>query len=374
MPLRRALLVVALVPSLALAGEQWTKQKAAEWYAKQPWLVGANYIPSTAINQLEMWQAETYDPETIDRELGWAEDLGFNTMRVFLHDIPFRNDQEAFLKRIDHFLGLCEKHKIRPMLVLFDAVWDPYPRPGPQREPKPGVHNSGWVQSPGRAILENRHRHDELKGYVLGVIGRFRDDPRVLAWDIFNEPDNPNASSYGKDEFPDKPRRALELLRDAYDWARSVNPTQPITSGVWQGEDWSDPAKMTPMWRFQLEASDIITYHDYNPLPQHKKRVEALKKYGRPILCTEYMARPRGSTFDPILGYLKEENIGAYNWGFVDGKSQTIYPWETWQQPATGEPDPWFHDIFRRDGTPYRKQEVDYIRRLTGAGRRDPEN
>jgi hypothetical protein len=364
--LRRALLALVLLPALAPAGEQWSKEKAAEWYARQPWLVGANFLPSTAINQLEMWQAETFDPETIDRELGWAEGLGFNTMRVFLHDIPYRDDKEAFLVRIDRFLQICEKHKIRPMLVLFDAVWDPNPRPGKQRDPRPGVHNSGWVQGPGRAILEDPARHDEVKDYVVGVVGRFRDDPRVLAWDIFNEPDNPNANSYGKDEFRDKPRRALELLKKAYDWARSADPTQPITSGVWQGEDWSDPEKMTPMWRFQLEASDIVTYHDYNPLPPHQKRVEALKHYGRPILCTEYMARPRGSTFDPILGYLKTEKIGAYNWGFVDGKSQTIYPWETWQKPITGEPEVWFHDIFRRDGTPYRPKEVEYIRRLTG--------
>lgn len=364
--LRRAVLVLAFLPALAWAGDRWTKEKAAQWYEKQPWPIGSNYITSTAINQLEMWQAETFDPASIDRELGWAEGLGFNTMRVFLHDIPWRDDRQGFVKRINQFLQICEKHKIRPMLVLFDGVWDPEPRAGKQREPKPGVHNSGWVQGPGREILGDPARHDELEGYVKGIVGAFGRDPRILAWDLFNEPDNPNANSYGKTELRDKPARALELLKKSFEWARSVEPIQPLTCGLWQGEDWSKDEKMTPMWRYQAEASDIITYHDYNPLPPHQKRVEALKRYGRPILCTEYMARPRGSTFEPTLAYLKAEKIGAYNWGFVDGKSQTIYPWETWQKPAGSEPDPWFHDIFRRDGTAYSQREVTYIRGLTG--------
>ena len=359
--LRRSFLSVAALAALATfanAGEQWSKEKAESWYKAQPWPVGSNYITSTAINQLEMWQADTFDPETIDRELGWAEGLGFNTMRVFLHDIPYRDDREGFLRRIDQFLKVADRHKIRPMLVLFDAVWDPNPKAGKQRDPRPHVHNSGWVQSPGRAILEDSTRHDELEGYVKGVIGKFKDDPRVLAWDIFNEPDNPNTSAYGKLEFAEKPRRALELLRKSYAWARSVDPIQPITSGVWVGDDWSDPENLTPVWRFQLDKSDIITYHDYNAWPKHKARIDALRRLGRPILCTEYMARPLGSTFDPILGNLKDEEVGAYNWGFVAGKSQTIYPWDTWTKDYTAEPETWFHDIFRADGTPFGAKEV----------------
>jgi hypothetical protein len=91
-----------------------------------------------------------------------------------------------------------------------------------------------------------------------------------------------------------------------------------------------------------------------------------MRRYERPLLCTEYMARGNNSYFDPVLGLLQQEKVGAYNWGFVDGKSQTIYPWDTWQRQYTDRPDLWFHDIFLRDGTPYRQQEVDYIRSLTG--------
>lgn len=364
-------LAVLAAPPLVAAQEpqpaepaRWSASRAAAWHREHPWLVGCNFAPSTAINQLEMWQADTFDPATIDRELGWAEGLGFNSVRVFLHHLPWERDPQGYLRRIDQFLAIADRHHIGTMLVLFDAVWDPFPHAGKQHAPRPGLHNSGWVQSPGVVILKNPERHDELKDYVTGVVGRFRDDRRVHVWDLFNEPENPNRNSYGRFEPRNKPELALALLRKEFAWARSVNPTQPLTAGVWVG-DLTDPAKLTPINRYMLEASDVISFHNYKPLAEMKRDVEALKKYGRPLLCTEYMARPAGSRFDPILGYLKSEGVGAYNWGFVAGKTQTIYPWDSWQKRYAAEPPVWFHDIFRPDGTPYDPREVDYIRGVT---------
>ena len=350
-------------PSSDQGRSRWSEEKAKAWGAKQPWLVGCNFSPSTAINQLEMWQAETWDPKTIDRELGWAHDLGFNSVRVYLHDIVWKNDAKGFLQRMEQFLDIADKHKIGVMFVIFDAVWDPYPKAGKQREPTPFVHNSGWVQNPGAEILGNPARHDELKDYVQGVIGHFRNDRRVHAWDIFNEPDN-RVSQYP--ETKNKTEMALLLLQKTFVWAREVNPSQPLTTGVWIGT-WSDPAKLTAMEKLQLEESDVITFHNYSKPEEMAKCVESLRRYNRPILCTEYMARGNGSKFDPILGYLKEQNVGAYNWGFVDGKTQTIFPWDSWKKKYTSEPSPWFHDIFRRDGTPYDANEVRYIKSVTGA-------
>jgi hypothetical protein len=357
--------IAGLVASNAFAREQWTAQQANEWYAKQSWLVGCNFTPSTAINQLEMWQAETWDPKTIDRELGWAEDLGFNSVRVFLHHLVWQQDNQAYLKRIEEFLEIAAKHRIGVMFVPFDAVWDPFPKLGKQREPKPHVHNSGWVQSPGVEILSDPARHDEMKDYVMGVIAHFKDDKRVQVWDIFNEPDNMNRPAYEKHEPANKPDLALQLLKKAYGWARAANPSQPITSAVWLGT-WADPAKLSPMEKFMLEESDVISFHNYADLEEVKKCVESLRRYGRPILCTEYMARPRGSTFSPLLGYFKDQKVAAYNWGFVAGKSQTIYPWETWTKVYTNEPQVWFHDIFRTNGTAYSVQELHYIKSVTG--------
>lgn len=351
-------------PRTAVEG-RWSSERAQDWYKQIPWLAGCNFIPSTAINQLEMWQEETFDPTTIDRELEWAGQLGFNTVRVYLHDIPWRDDAEGFLQRIERFLKIAERHGIRPMFVIFDGVWDPEPRAGAQRNPRPHVHNSGWVQSPGAAVLKDPRKAAELEPYVKGVIGRFRNDKRVLAWDLFNEPENSNRGSYPKTELPNKTEAAFHLLRLSFQWARQVRPRQPLTAAVWKG-NWRDLKNMPSIDRFMLEESDIITFHNYGELKGLRERIQELKRYGRPILCTEYMARTNGSTFDPILPLLKEEQIGAYNWGLVAGKSQTIYPWDSWRREYTSEPRVWFHDILRKDGTPFDSREVELIRRLTG--------
>jgi hypothetical protein len=361
--MKHTLLVMLAGASLAQAepAKPWTPEQANTWYANQPWLVGANYVPATAISQLEMWQAETFDPKRIDLELGWAGKLGFNTMRVFLHDIPWQQDSNAYLKRIDQFLQISSQHGIRPMFVFFDSVWHPLPKPGKQPDPRPHVHNSGWVQSPGAAILEDPSKHDSLKPYVVGVISRFRDDKRVLAWDLFNEPCNDNGGRFTAIEAKNKVANATILLRKTFAWAREAKPSQPLSSGIWSG-DYGNPNEIQ---RLQLENSDIINFHAYDTLEITRSKVDKLRKWGRPIFCTEYMARPTGSTFQNILPYFAKEKIAAYNWGFVDGRSQTIYPWDSWTKTYTAEPEPWFHDIFRRDGTPYLKEETELIRSLT---------
>jgi hypothetical protein len=326
-------------------------------------------VPSTAINQLEMWQADTFDPQTIDRELGWAAEIGMNTMRVFLHDLAWRQDPDGFLDRVDRTLAIADNHGIATMLVLFDGVWNPYPQAGKQPAPIPGVHNSGWVQSPGREILDDPEKQDSLKSYVQAVVRRFHDDRRVLAWDLFNEPENGNLGSFGPDsrhpELPPerKQQRALELLAKTFSWVRQIDPSQPLTAGVWSGPD--SLRAPTAIERLSLLQSDVISFHSYHGPTETRRIVEHLKTMGRPVLCTEYLARGRNSTFENILPLFHEHRVAAYNWGLVDGKSQTIYPWDSWQTPYTQEPDPWHHDIFRRNGKPYAPREIRLIRQLT---------
>jgi hypothetical protein len=339
---------------------RWNVAEAQKWEQQSGWLVGCNFIPSTAINQLEMWQDKTFDAQTIDRELGWAQQLGFNGVRVYLHDLLWQKEANSLLRRMDEFLNLAAKHHIKVGFVIFDSCWDPNPHLGEQPAPKPHVHNSGWVQSPGRVYMENPDRLDELKPYVVGVIGHFRKDKRIAFWDLFNEPDNLNIAK----ESDAKKTTALLLLKKVYAWAREVNPSQPLTSAVWHG-NWSKPGDLSPFEKIQLQDSDIITFHNYGSKSEIEKCVQVLSQYGRPLVCSEYMARPRESTFDPVLGYLKEKHVGAFNWGFVSGKTQTIYSWDSWTKSYTNEPPLWFHDILRADGTPYRAQEVEYIRSLT---------
>jgi hypothetical protein len=360
------LFLLIFTATSAAQSPRWTEQKASDWYKTQPWLVGCNYIPANAINELEMWQAETFDPKTIDKELGWAEGLGMNTLRVFLHDLPWQQDAAGFKKRIDQFLAIAAKHRIKPMFVLFDSCWDPFPQLGEQREPKPGVHNSGWMQSPGAKALQDASQYARLEAYVKGVVGAFADDKRILAWDIWNEPDNTNGSSYGKQEPANKVDLVLALLPKTFAWARSANPQQPLTSGVWKG-DWSAPEKLSAMDKIQLELSDIISFHNYDGPEEFEKRVRWLERYRRPLLCTEYMARGNKSTFQGTMPVAKRYKVAAYNWGFVAGKTQTNLPWDSWKQPYVDrEPAIWFHEIFKQDGTPYRTEEVEFIRQMTG--------
>ncbi len=358
---------IFLSTALCAQGDRWPAEAANTWYSRQPWLVSANYLPSDAIIQLEMFQAATWNRALNDCELSMAQAAGMNTMRVFLQDRLWQQDAPGFLARLDEFLAIAARHGIRPMLVLFDSCWDPYPKLGPQHPPIPGVHNSGWVQSPGAVELKDPAAEPRLQAYVQGIVGHFRNDPRVLAWDIWNEPDN-GSGGYQKVELPNKVAYVDRLLPKAFAWARSQHPTQPLTSGVWK-DNWADPKLESPTTRIQLAESDILTFHNYEWSEAFQARIRELQAYGRPILCTEHMARNVGSTFEGDLPIAKRENVGAINSGLVAGKSQTYIPWDSWQRPYVLEKPPvWQHDLFHATGEPYRTEEIGQMRRLTGRG------
>ena len=283
-----------------------------------------------------------------------------NTMRVFLHDLLWQQDPAGFRARIDKFLELSSKHHIRVLLVLFDSCWEPEPKLGPQHPPIPGVHNSGWVQSPGVTALRDRSQEARLETYVEGVIGAFANDPRIIGWDVWNEPSN------SKDDL----ERVHELLSRVFGWARSANPTQPLTSGVFQDATW-DAGRPTQLEELQLAESDVLSFHDYHWPEVFEQRAARLLALGRPVWCTEYLARGAGSTFDQSLPIGKRLGVAMINWGLVDGKTQTRLPWDSWTIPYVKgrEPVVWHHDVFQADGTPYRQAEADLIRSLARAPR-----
>jgi len=369
--MKKMLLTCALMllSASAQAREVWTKDQANQWYGKQKWLVGSNYIPADAINQLEMWQEGSFNPAQIDKELGWAQGLGMTTMRVFLHDALWQQDEGGYKKRMDTFLAISARHGIKPMFVLFDSCWDPNYKLGPQHPPIPGVHNSGWVQSPGAKALADPAQYARLEAFVKGVVGAFGHDDRILGWDVWNEPDNTNGSSY-QDTTQARYDQVAFLLPKVFEWARSADPSQPLTSGIWHHDHWENLASLNSVEKTQLTQSDVISFHDYSWPETFEARAKSLETYGRPIICTEYMARGAGSTFDTILPIGKKHNVGMINWGFVNGKTQTDMPWDSWQRPYTLRPPTvWFHDIFRADGTAYRSRESAIIKRLSAAPR-----
>lgn len=375
---RFLILLLILLNTAAFSQKQspkrWTKAQADAWYARQPWLFGSNYTPASAINQLEMFQADTFNPQEIDKELGWAENLGANTARVYLHDLLWQ-DSTGFTRRLNQFLDICAKHKIKPILVLFDSCWDPFPKLGKQHEPTPGIHNSGWLQSPGATALTDVSEYPRLKAYVQGVVRTFAKDPRILMWDVWNEPDNTNDNSYGRNNLKQEPDRKREivthLLDDVFQWARAVNPTQPLSSGTWifnKDRDVSDPKNWSAMEKVQYENSDILTFHHYADAASFEEVIKQLKTQGRPMICTEFMARGNNSLFQTHLPIAKKYKVGMVNWGFVAGKTQTYLPWDSWQNPYVSgrEPKIWFHEILKADGTPIDPAETAAIKKATG--------
>jgi len=325
-------------------GQKWSEKQAAEWFAKVGWLRGSDFIPSTAINQLEMWQKETFDTTTINRELGWAEGIGMNCMRVYVHHLAWQVDKEGFKDRMNQYLSIADRHGIKTIFVFFDDCWNPTYKPGKQPDPKPGIHNSGWVQDPGQKESADSTYFPILEKYVKDIIYQFGNDKRIVMWDLYNEPGNSG-----------KADSSLNLLKHVFEWARSMKPIQPLTAGIWSNN--------LNLNNFQLENSDIISFHNYNPDSSMKAAIAYYSKYNRPLVCTEYMARTNGSRFDNILPLLKKERVGAINWGLVSGKTNTMYRWGDTTHIDGSEPDLWFHDIFRKDGTPYLKEETDLIKR-----------
>ncbi|MBB5716921.1 cellulase family glycosylhydrolase [Sphingomonas aerophila] len=346
--------------------ERWTAEEAHTWFEAQPWHVGCNFTPSYAINQLEMWQPETFDLAIMERELRLASSIGMNSARVYLHDLLWMQDAQGFLERVDQFLSVADQQGIRIMLVLFDSCWDPEPCLGLQRAPRAGVHNSGWVQSPGVPVLHDHGQHGRLEAYVRGVVERFAADPRVFAWDIWNEPDNgPEVALCDPALLSAKADLVVPLMVAAFGWARECKPTQPLTSGIWLG-DWSAPDLLSPIQRAQTSHSDIISFHNYGTAEDFVTRVRWLSAMGRPLLCTEFMARPAGSTFQAILPAAREHRVGTFCWGLVRGKTQTHLPWDNWSSPLPEvTKDAWFHDIFDETGTPYDAAEIEFLRMLS---------
>jgi hypothetical protein len=335
---------VKKISNTQLIPGRWTVEKANAWYAQQKWINGADFIPSTAINQLEMWQADTFDAATIDKELGWAESIGFNTMRVFLHSLAWKQDPKGFKERVNKYLAIADKHHIKTMFVFFDDCWNPDPKIGKQPAPKVGVHNSGWAQDPGY-IVTKEEDFVGLQKYVSDVLTSFKHDKRILLWDLYNEPGNSK-----------KELASLPLLTKVFQWARTVNPDQPLSVGPWK---WT----FDELNAFQTLNSDVITYHDYEAPEWHLRVIQMLRSHGRPLICTEYMARKNNSTFANSMPILKKENVGAINWGLVAGKTNTMFAWSD-PRPDGSEPELWFHEVFRKDGTPYKQEEVDLIKKL----------
>lgn len=338
--------------------ERWSTTRAREWHDHAPWLFGCNFTPSYAGNQLEFWSEETFDPVVIARELGWASGLGMNVVRVYLHDLLWKHDGERFIERVRTFLDIAESCGIRSMPVLFDGVWNPVPVWGPQQEPVPRVHNSMWVQSPGAEVMYDESRWPELVSYVEHVLAAFANDGRVVAWDLFNEPDQLDLNTIVAGSRDHKAEVSARLVDEVFRWAREVHVSQPLTVGMWEYDNQVPvPSALNDVI---LNESDIVSFHCYQSADALTGLISNLAIHDRPLVCTEWLARSEGSTVD-LISIFRDERVGAINWGLVDGKTQTRFPWRTWWEQVE-EDEPWFHELLHADGRPYDEEEVALLR------------
>lgn len=323
---------------------QWPREKAWEWNRKSGWLLGCNFLPSSAVNDVEMWQADTFDTAAIQRELGWARDCGFNTIRVFLNFVVWKADSAGMKKRFEQFLKLADQQQLNVMPVLFDDCnfANRIAAAGKQPPPVPGVHNSQWVSSPPLAMVTNYSAWPELESYAKDMVQTFGHDRRIVAWDLYNEAGN---SRMGTNSLP--------LLKAVFDWARSAHPAQPLTSCAWI--DFK-----SPMSQRIMELSDVVSFHGYLPLSGTLDMLEACRKFDRPIICTEWLHRARGNTVEEILPVFHSQGVGCYNWGLVSGRTQTYMPWGS--APGTPVPTLWQHDLLHSDGRPFKPEERNLIR------------
>ena len=347
-----AVLTVAVAFGTAFAeepaGERWSAERAEAWAKKNPWWCGVNYIPANAINYTEMWDKTGFSPEVIRKEFELLMGLGMNCVRFVMQYKVYEDDPEWFLNTLDRFLALCEAAKVRAMPIFFDDCAfgvNTDPTIGRQPEPLPGWYAWAWSPSPGHTMVVDEREHVNLEKYVKAVMSRFRDDPRIFLWDLYNEPTN---SRLGQRSFP--------LLRKVFKWAREVNPSQPITSGTFNGDK--------ALNAILLENSDVVTFHCYANADATAARIKEMLAYGRPVICTEWMNRTRNSTVKDCLKLFADANVGCVAWGLVNGKTQTHLPWghRPEKLPYNGV---WQHDFYHGDFTPYDQSEIDLIRSFT---------
>ena len=351
------IILIAALCSVTLSAKkplktQWTPEQAREWWTKTEWPVGCCYVPTYAINQFEMWQEETFNPEILDKEMALCEELGFNMVRIYLHEELWFQDKEGFKKRIDQMLTIAGNHGVR-VTFTFCTNGGGTEKLGKQPDPIPGEHGGGhWCQSPGKDIFFNKEKWPEFKAYLQDILKTFKDDNRIVYWCLYNEPEN---IKDGRD--------CLEFMTEMYNWAWEIRPSQPLTSPVWQRPGYRGNTTKLDMVSFVCENSDILTFHCYYTAAELEIFIKMLSRYKRPMVCQEYLGRNLGSLFETCLPVLKREKVGALNWGLAEGKCEYRYPWG--HKLADGEPDVWFHSIFWHDYTPYSPVEVELVKKIT---------
>lgn len=349
--------------------DRWTKEQAWEWYLKQPWLRGCNFMSSDCCNRVDQWQEYGFEErmKTTERELELAASIGFNSIRLILQFEVWDQEHDGFLKRFDRYLELADRYGISSMICFGNDCTVPKkyytpPKLGPQQVDI-GYHggrkdspHGGLSGGPGYSILDEPELAEKFYGMVHEIISRYARDSRVVVWDLFNEPGNGRRGSL-----------SLPHMERFFEIARDIGPMQPLTTGAYDSHALCR-GELSEIETRALELSDVVSFHCYGSYDHMVRTIDILKKtYGRPMLCTEWLNRITHNDVQTIYPLFYLERIGCYNWGLVAGKYQTYEPWNgLWESYERGEAEDidftkWQHDLFRPSLRPYDPKEIELI-------------
>lgn len=353
---------------------RWTKEQAWDWYNARPWVMGVNYVPAITLHGIELFQEDTHEEvmQSVRREFTLMQDVGINSVRVFLPFNVWYHDREKFFERMDRFLAELDAHGVTMMPVIFndcvgfrkpDDVTPP--RPGGWQHYDIGCHGgqkadnafSGETRRVAWILWDEPEWRPVLEEYERALIGRYRDDPRIYCWDLWNEPGNSNRHDM-----------SIPYLRRAFEIGRELDPIQPLTAAPWSyPADYgvNPDADVEPIQRVALDESDIVTFHNYECIERVRNVIAGIEREGRPMLNTEWLNRVLDNMVQDNLPLYHEKRIGSYSWGLVAGKSQHFLPWDNLWSNRSLPLQRWQHDLFDTYHTAYDPEELAIMRRLS---------
>ncbi|MBQ9803003.1 MAG: cellulase family glycosylhydrolase [Clostridia bacterium] len=348
---------------------KWSKERIWSWYNSRPWFRGCNYMSADCANRIDQWQELGFEErfKTTEDELKLMQETGYNTVRLIIEYAVWKGEHDGFMERFDRYLSLCAKYGISCMIVLANDCMPP--KTERWQMPYLGEQTYDWGYHGGKKhsqhgthkapaphfYLDSPDTREDYFRMVTEIVTKHRDDERICMWDVYNEPGNSRRAEL-----------TLPNLKKMFEVVRACNPSQPLTCGVC-GMHGDETKPFNETTQYALDQSDIISYHFYHGYNEHIKVIKRLKKYGRPLLNTEWLGRCLGNDVFTLFPLFYLERIGCWNWGFVAGKYQTYEPWEgTWQRYENGTETAvdftkWFHDLYRPNHRPYDPKEIELI-------------
>lgn len=349
---------------------QWSKEKAWEWYNKQPWIRGFNGYPSNCVNRVAMWQEWGHKEviEQVEREFALARQTGFNAVRAIIQFEVWCFEHDSFMNNLEEYIALADKYGIKVMLTLGNDCTVPKEKFKPvvfgEQKVDWGYHSgieegphSAGLAGAGYCLLDEPEYEKKYYEMVRELAKKYCKDPRLQIWDVWNEPGNGRRDGM-----------SLKAMEKFFEIIRSYDPIQPLTADVWSYTEDFNPKR--DIEKRALELSDVITFHYYGSYANMVAIIEKLKNdYGRPLINNEWLNRIADNNVKEIFPLFYLERIGSYHWGLIAGYSQTYEPWGHYfvdylKEGSTLDLTKWQHDLYRFNGLPYDVNEIKTIRRF----------